>query len=103
MLSEARAPLVQSPIAMIARRLLASDVSVQAVMVMGNDGRVLVHERAIKDDELDSIGGEDYPLFFYDSKPGLLFFVRLNKQPTSGGISDRIISAISSPSFSMTP
>lgn len=103
MLSEARAPLVQAPIAMVARKLLASDVSVQAVMVIGGDGKVLAHERAIDDDEIDSIEGEDYPLLFYASSPNLLFFVRLSKQPTGGEISDRMMSTIGSPSFAMTP
>jgi hypothetical protein len=102
MISEARVPLVQAPIAMVARTLLASDSSVQAVMVMEGDGKVLAHERAIDVDEIDSIEGEDYPLLFYASRPNLLFFVRLKKQPTGGEISNRIMSTISSLSFEMT-
>jgi hypothetical protein len=102
MLSEVRAPLVQAPIAWVARSLLASDASVRAVMVLGDDGKILAHERALGEDEFDSLEGQDHPLLFYASGPRLLFFVRLNEEPTGKEISDRIMATIKSPSFSIT-
>jgi hypothetical protein len=102
MLSEIRAQTIQEPIAFVARRLLALDVDVQAVMVVGDDGRVLAHERALDDDEFDSFEEEGHPLLFYASGPRLLFYLRVSRQSTVEDISDRVIATISSPTFTMT-
>jgi len=72
-------------------------------MVMGDDGKVLAHERALGGDEADRFESEDHSLLFYDSGPRLLFLVRLNKQPTGVEISDHIMATISSPSFAISP
>jgi len=86
----------------MARRLLASDESVQAVMVVRDDGKVLAHERAIGSVEGDSLEGEDHPLLFYASGPGLLFLVRLNRRPIGREIPDRIEAVLRSPSFAIS-
>jgi len=102
MQSEVRAPLVQAPIAWVARKLLASDGSVQAVMVLGSDGKVLAYERAIDDDQSDPIEWEDFPLLFYAPGPGILFYVRLAKRPMGDEIPNRISAILDSPSLTIT-
>jgi len=100
--SEARAPLIQAPIAWVARRLLATDASVEAVMIVGREGKVLAHERAIGYDEDDSTEGEGHPLLFYAQDIGLLFYVKLGKHPRDEEIPNRIMAIIRSPSFCIT-
>ena len=102
MQSEVRAPLIQAPIAWVARRLLASDGSVQAVMVIGSSGKVLAHERALGGTESSSFEEEGFPMLFYASGPGLLFYVRLDKQPMGDEIPNRISAILDSPSFAIT-
>jgi hypothetical protein len=102
MQSEVRAPLVQAPIAWVARRLLASDESVQAVMVMQTNGKVLAHERAL-DCEVDFPDGDHYSLLYHAPGPRLLFYVRLGKQPKGTEILDRIEAILDSPSLVLSP
>ena len=94
-----KAPRVQAPIAWAARRLLATDESVQAVMVVGDDGRVLAHERVLDYYEGDPMKGECHPLLFYVPRAKLLFYVRLSKRPIDERVSWRIQGVIDSPSF----
>jgi hypothetical protein len=102
MQSEIRAQQIQEPVAFVARRILGSDADVQAVMVMGEDGRVLAHERALDDGEFDSHEEEERPLLFYAPGPRLLYFVCLGNKSNVGDISDRIMATISSASLTMT-
>ena len=100
--SEVRAPLVQAPIAWVARRLLATDPSVQVVMVMGGDGKVLAHERALGYDEDKIPIDEGCSLLYYAPSNGLLFYVRTNRQPMSGEIPSRIEAIVGSPTPAVT-
>jgi hypothetical protein len=99
--SQVKAPIVQAPIAWVARRLLASDLSVQAVMVVGYGGKVLAHEIAQDFDEVDS-SKESHSMLYYAPAPGLLFYVRLSKTPTDQAISYRVEQIINSPTFAIT-
>jgi len=101
-LRSVRAPLVQAPIAWVARRLLASDESVEAVMVVTYEGKVLAYERAIDSDTSEAVETEDHSLFYYAPNPGLLFYVRLGSRSEGTEIPDRIESILNSPSFSIT-
>jgi hypothetical protein len=71
-------------------------------MVVQADGKILAHERAL-DCEADFPEGEDYPLFYYAPEPGLLFYVRLGKQPRGTEIPNRIEAILNSPSFALSP
>ena len=102
MRSEVKAPLIQAPIAWVARRLLACDRSVAAVMILARDGKILAHERALEYEEIDSLGGESYPLLFYARGQGLIFYVSLDEKLTGEEIPNRILATIESPSFAMT-
>ena len=94
--SAAKAPLIQAPIAWVARKLLSSDPSVQVVMIMGDDGKILAHERSLEYSEGTSVDGE-YSLTYYAPSLGLLFYVRANGTPVSGKISSRIETIVNSP------
>ena len=95
MQSEVRAHPVQAPIAVVVRRLFASDRAVQAVMAMSGSGKVLAHEDAL---ERDLVGGEERSLIYYASEPGLLFYLRLKDTPAAG-FQRKIESMIGSLSF----
>jgi len=96
MQSEARAPLVQAPTDWVARKLLASALCVQAVMVLTDDGKVLAHERAIgyEDSETPEL---DHSIIYYARHYGLIFYVRTNGELAEGELSARIESIIESP------
>jgi len=94
--SAVKAPLVQAPVAWVARKLLSSDPSVQVVMIMGDDGKILAHERSLEYSEGTSVEGE-YSLTYYAPSLGLLFYVRANGTPVSGKISSRIETIVNSP------
>jgi hypothetical protein len=99
--SQVKAPIVQAPIAWAARRLLASDLSVQAVMVVGHGGKVLAHEIALDYDETDPFK-EGHPMLYYAPTAGLLFYIRLSGRPTDQAIPSRIEQIINSPAFANT-
>ena len=99
MQSEARAPIVQAPIAWVARRLLASDELVKAVMVTGGGGKVLAHERALGyEGDLDL---DELSLLFYVPMHGLLFYIR-KAGKNDAGINQRINDIIGSPSLALS-
>ena len=100
--SEVRAPLVQAPIAWVARKLLSSNPSVQAVMIVTEDGKVLAHERALGFDDEDLPLDEGCSLLYFAPRPGLLFYVRTSKEPLEGEISSRIEAIIKSPNPAVT-
>jgi hypothetical protein len=101
LLSEAPAPLVQAPIAWVARGLLATDDSVKAVMVLGDDGKVLAHERALGFEEQETLEDDDHTVLFCASERRVIFFLRLSKQPSRDEY-NRIQATISSPNFAIT-
>jgi hypothetical protein len=102
MLSEARAPLIQAPIAWLARELLAVDASVKAVMVVGDKGSGLAHEIATEYDEEETREEDERTITFYASEPKQIFFLRLRKGPSGDDVSDRIQATISSPTLAVT-
>jgi hypothetical protein len=101
MQSKVRAPLVQAPIAWVTRSILASHHSVQAVMAVDENGRVLAYERAADSDDKESVEGGDYKLLFFVPLPRVLFFLRLNA-PYSRELTDRILRILEFPSFGLT-
>jgi hypothetical protein len=101
MRSEVRAPLVQAPAGWVARRLLASAPCVQAVMVLGDDGKVLAHERAIGCRESEA-SEMDHSMIYYARSYSLIFYLRMTGEPVDGELSARIEAIIESPSPVMT-
>jgi len=102
MQSAVKAPLVQAPIAYLARRLLACDSSVKAVMAVGYHGEVLAHERTISYSEDEATGLEESSLMYYVPTSGVLFYVRLNNQPKGDRLPLRIQAMINSPTSAIT-
>jgi hypothetical protein len=98
--SQVKAPLVQAPTSWVARELLASAPSVQAVMVLADGGKLLAHERAI-----GYAGGEDpdleYSLIYYAPRFGLVFYLRTT-EPADGVLLARIEAIMGAPSPEMT-
>jgi len=97
MRSEVKAPLVQAPTGWVARGLLASDPCVQAVMVLGDDGKVLAHERAIGYEEGEP-PEKDHSIIYYARRYGLIFYLRTNGERADRELSARIEEIIGSPS-----
>jgi hypothetical protein len=99
--SQVKAPLVQAPTSWVARELLASAPSVQAVMVLGDDGKVLAHERAVGY-EGDVAPERERSLTYYSPRFGLIFYIRTNGNPADGDLSGRIEAIIESPAPPIT-
>jgi len=68
------------------------------VLIMAEDGRVLAHERALGYDDGDPLIGEECSLIYHASGPGLVFYIRTNKDPTSRELPGRIEAILASPS-----
>ena len=94
--------MVQAPIAWVARKLLASDSSVQAVMIMRDDGSLLAHERAIGYDESEPLLGAESSIIYYAPGPGLVLYVRTDRRTAKGELSAQIEAILLSPSPSVT-
>jgi len=71
-------------------------------MVVGDDGRILAHERALDYDDEDPLKGGGYPLFYYVPRAKLLFFIRLLRRPADERISWRLQGMIDSPAFAIS-
>lgn len=99
--SEVRAPLVRAPAVWVARELLASAPCVQAVMILGDDGKVLAHERAIGYEESEA-PWEEHSLIYHAPRFGLIFYVRTNGKPAGGELSARIEAMVESPTPAIT-
>ena len=100
--SEVRAPLVRAPIAWVARRLLSTDASVQAVMVLGPGGKILAHERAVGYDEPLHASGSERSLIYYAPGPGLLFYLHTSSEPVESELFAKIEAIVGSPSPAVT-
>jgi hypothetical protein len=100
--SEAKAPVVQAPVAWVARRLLASDSSVQTVMVIAENGKVLALESVTDDDQKDPFATEGQQLIYYVPASGLTFCVRLGKEAAGIQVTSRIEAMLRSPSPLLT-
>jgi len=94
--SQVKAPLVQAPTSWVARELLASAPSVQAVMVLRDDGKVLAHERAIGYEETGA-PEKERSLIYYSPRFGLIFYLRTDMKPPEE-LSARIEAILESPS-----
>jgi hypothetical protein len=79
----------------MARSVLGCHESVEAVMILGEDGRILAYERAIGPES--DFPDEEYPLLSYSSGSGMIFFVRLNAWPRGEEIRDRVERTIGHP------
>jgi hypothetical protein len=97
---QAKAQLALATTSWTARKLIAVDDSVMAVMVVGADGKILAHETAVGYDKGDR-RDEDYPLLFFVPPQGHLFLLRLNKQPVGNEIANRVLSLIGDPQLSL--
>jgi hypothetical protein len=100
--SVARASSRQAPVALLARSLLAADHSITAVMVVGKEGRVMAHERAIGYEEGDAGTESGRPVLFYAPERGLVFFVRLSGTEPDARVCDRLVAMIESKNLSIT-
>lgn len=95
--SEVRAPLVQAPVAWVARKLLSSNACVQAVVIMTVNGEILAHERALGFDDESLPIDKGCSLIYYAPRPGLLFYVRTDKEPLKGEVASQVEAIIGSP------
>jgi hypothetical protein len=98
--SEVRASQLQAPVAVVARSVLGCHDAVQAVMVLGYDGKILAYERALgRNSESPT---EEYPLLCFLSAPGTIFYLRLNTPLTSEEIRDSVEKTIGFPYQALT-
>ena len=98
--SEARVTQLQAPVAVVARSVLGCHDGVQAVMVLGHDGKLLAYERAIERD--NESPAEECPLLCFPSAPGTIFFLRLNTPLWGEEIRDSVQKTINSPYQALT-
>ena len=95
MQSAVKAPTVLTP-SFLARELLSSGPSIQAVMVMGGDGKVLAHERSVDYGEFVlPIRGSSSVYLARDC--GLIIYLRASGSLDDSDLRERIEAIIRGP------
>jgi len=94
--SAVKPPPALTPISMVARAILSSGPSVQAVLIIDQDGKALAHERALNyASESDSDDESAVTYFARDS--GIIYYLRTSKGSDALDVRAQVESIIRSP------
>ena len=93
---EADASFAQAPLGMIARAILACNSSVDSVMILGRNGKIIAYEQSLEVNGFDS-GSREQPMMFYSSGLGLLISLTLKGPALEAEIEGRVKGAFEAP------